>query len=160
MDYHEKIRNALGDLKYSNDVFNTHINPFDIPDPSSEYYNDQRNCAQIQQPVKVLGAKPEDELLSVQLSIPKVGDYITKFKLDNSASRVEFVVNGTSLNTIYDAKADTWYNIYPIPVNNLVVPYGMRFLNIEGNVKCVDFIYLLGNQEVEDQARELGKKYR
>lgn len=159
MDYHEKINNALVDLKYPDEVSNTHTNAFSI-DSSSTSYDDQHNCVQIQTAVKVLGAKPEDELLNVQLSIPSIGDYITKFKLDNSASRVEFVVNGTSLNTIYDAKADTWYNIYPIPVNNLVVPYGRRFLNIEGNVNRADIIYLLGNSEVQEQSRVLGAKYQ
>jgi len=157
MDYHEKINKSLVELKYPDDVSNTYTNVFSIDSSSTSYDDQTHNCVQVQTFVRAASGL---RVKSVQFSIPQMANYITKFKLDKHASRAEFAVDGTPLNIIFDVKPDTWYNIYPIPVNNLVVPYGRRFLNIEGDVTRADIIYLLGNSEVQEQSCVLGKKYR
>lgn len=159
MDYHTKIQNSILDLKYPDNISETHTNAFNIDSSTTDYDQTKHNCIQIQSHVKSLGAG-NDVVQSIQYSIPSIADYITKFKLNNKVSRVEFVVNGVILNIIFDPKPDTWYDIYPVPVNNLVVPYGMRFLNIEGDARSVDILYLLCNPVLEGKARELGKKFR
>jgi len=136
------FRSGLVEVSYPDEIINYPTNAFSVDSSRVSHFDPGKHNS-----ILVSTYCHSNNWLN-GISIPQMASYITHFRLQNNAFKVELEVGGVVIKKWNNVVNSMWYNIYDYPLNIYLVPYGQRFLRITCNEGDSEKDNMLQNAEI------------